>query len=116
VRNPGLLTSSALIEALIIDVPETTSSVSMGETAETCCNQLQIKLTTVDAWTHPETVRKHRVLAGPTLILLAEGKEIGRLSGPSSRRAVRRLFDRVVRAPQPEFVPAYGGGVQPAAV
>ena len=105
-RNQRTLTNPALVEALIFDVPEAMTSASMGATTEMCCNQLEIDVTTIDAWTNPEAVRKHGVLVGPTVILLAEGKEIGRLSGPSSCKAVRRLFKRVVQAPQPEFLAA----------
>jgi len=104
-RNPRTLTDPALVEALIFDVPEAMTSASMVATTKTCCDQLEINVTTIDAWTNPEAVRKHGVLVGPTVILLAEGKEIGRLSGPSCK-AVRRLFKRVVQAPQPELLAA----------
>lgn len=83
------------IDVLVFEIAECRASGPMREAAERWCDDRAIRFTTIDVWTDPAAVIEHRILIGPTIVVLAEGEEIGRLAGPGSRRRVDRFLGTV---------------------
>lgn len=91
--------TAASMEGLFFEIPEANASPNMAATFSSCCRDLAIPFTTVDVWADPGAVLAHRILAGPTIILFADGVEVGRLIGPSSCRRVKRFFAKATTTP-----------------
>ena len=86
--------TTAPIEALFFEIPEAAGSDTMAATLRDRCHDLAIPVTTVDCWSDPDAVLAHRILVGPAIVLVADGVEVARLAGPSSRRRVERFLAR----------------------
>ncbi len=85
---------ASTVEVLHFDVPEINSSVPMGEAATRFSEGVGASFTSLDVWTNPDAVLAHHVRVGPTIIIVADGVEVGRLEGPRSRRSVERFFSK----------------------
>lgn len=83
------------IEALLFEIPEVTGSAAMRSAVASWCDSLGIRLTTIDVWEEPEAVVAHEVLSGPAIVVLADGHEVGRLTGRCSERRLQRLSARI---------------------
>ena len=96
-----VLESPASVEVLLFDIPEVDASGPMGTTASQCCATLGFTFTSIDVWANPEAVLTHRVLVGPTIVLLSGGEEASRLVGPRSCRRVERFLASALPVPEP---------------
>lgn len=98
--NTPIADTTAPIEALFFEIPEAAGSDAMAATLRDRCRDLAIPVTTIDPWTDPDAVRAHRILSGPAIVLVANGIEVARLAGPSSRRRLERFLARATADPR----------------
>ena len=105
--NTAVLDQPASTEVLIFYIPEVKASDPMRAAAERYCAELGIGCTNIDIWANPEAIVTHEILVGPTIVLRADGQEIGRLAGVRSGRQVERFFAKAMNVPSPDGVRAF---------